>query len=364
MPKRSLLLGLVVLTAAGAACSGGSAGGDKAGGHAGRQVTLEMANPASGDLNMVPPVADFVRRVAALSHGSIQVKVIDQWGDYTPNSEERVVRSVAAGRLDLAWAGSRVFDSLGLSSLRALSAPMLIDSYPLEEAVLSSAIPRQMLGALKRVGVTGLAILGDGLRLPIGVRRPLVAPDDWRGHSFGTFRSQTQEQAIRALGATPIVAIGAYRQHAIDTGAIQGFELDLRRYRMLRLEAAAPYIAANVPLWPEFDVLIANPRRLASLTDQQRAWLEHAAADAARDSVGLTSRSTPGSIRAACALGARFATASPAQLRALRRSFAGVYARLARDAQTSAFIRQIETLARAARQPFSPHVPGGCRATS
>jgi TRAP-type C4-dicarboxylate transport system substrate-binding protein len=265
--------------------------------------------------------------------------------------------------MDLAWTGSRVFDSLGVTSLQALSAPMLIDSYPLEEAVLDSAIPRQMLGGLRRVDVTGLAILGDGLRLPIGVRRPLVAPADWRGRSFGTFRSQTQERAIRALGATPIVAIGAYRLHAIETGAIQGFELDLRRYRVLDLETAAPYVAANVPLWPEFDVLIANPGRLASLSDQQRAWLEQAAADAARDSVGLTGRSTPGAIKAACALGARFATASPAQLRALRRSFASVYTRLARDPQTRAFVRGIETLKRAARQPFSPHIPAGCRAT-
>jgi TRAP-type C4-dicarboxylate transport system substrate-binding protein len=362
MRRSGPLLALVLASALASGCrDGASLGADKAGGTAARPITLQMRDATSSDLaNGAPPVADFVRLVEAFSHGTIRVRVLEGWGDHEPNSEADVVRSVAAGGFDLAWTGSRVFDSLGVTSFEALSAPMLIDSYALEAAVLGSSMPSQMLAALTRVHVSGVAMLGDGLRLPIGVRRALLRPADWRRISFGTFGSHAQEQAIRALGAVPVVVSGIDRLHALDAGALQGFELDLHRYTWLGLPPRAHFVATNVVLWPEFDVVIANPQRLAELSREQRAWLREAADQAARDSVRLTSRGTAGAIRAACAQGARFVVATPAELAVMRRSFASVYRRLERDRQTRSFIGRIEALRRAIRSAFSPPIPVGC----
>jgi len=272
-----------------------------------------------------------------------------------------VVRAAAAGTVDLAWAGSRVFDTMGVPGFRALSAPMLIDSYPLENAVLRSAMPGQMLAGLAGVHVTGLGVLGEGLRLPISARRPLLAPADWHGVSFGTLRSRVQEEAIRALGATPLVAFGPFRSHALGSGQIQGFELDVSRYvRLAGLTTGAPYVAANVALWPEFDVLIASPRRLASLTAEQRTWLRQAAGGAARDSAGLAASGNVTSIGRACAMGARFVTATPADLAALRRALSVVYQHLETDPRTRAFIEQIQRLKNATAAGHAPRIPAGC----
>jgi TRAP-type C4-dicarboxylate transport system substrate-binding protein len=314
---------------------------------------------ATGDLTHAPPIAEFVRRVAALSGGAIQIKVTGEWGGDTPNAEGEVVQAVASGRVDLGWAGSRVFDSLGASSFRALGAPMLIDSAPLEQAVLDTSMPGQMLQGLKRVHVTGLGVLADALHLPVGVQHALVAPADWRGISFGTVRSTIQEQAIRALGATPVEAAGFYRIHDLDTGAIQGFELDVRTYTRLGLVTKAPYVAANVTLWPQVDVLFANPALLASLTDQQRAWLTQAAEDASTHSVASASE-TATYISEACARGARFVTASPSELTALRRSLSRVYRNTEQDPQTKVFIERIERLKRATPPGPPLRVPAGC----
>src|SRR5260370_27894 len=181
----------------------------------------------------------------------------------------------------------------------------------LENAVLKSALPARMLAGLSMVHVTGLAILGDVLRHPIAVRRPLLAPADWRGLSIGNYRSGVQEETIRALGATPVVAFGPYRTHDLASGAIQGFELDVQRYVHLGLVASARYVTANVTLWPQFDALFANPARLASLTPPQRGWLQQAAADAARNSVILVAGQNSPYIGQACAMGARSPTATP-----------------------------------------------------
>jgi TRAP-type C4-dicarboxylate transport system substrate-binding protein len=216
-----------------------------------------------------------------------------------------------------------------------------------------------MLAGLASVHVTGLGVLGEGLRLPIGVQRPLLAPADWHGVSFGTTHSGIQEQAIRALGATPVVAIGPYRDHGLDSGQIQAFELDVQRYARMGLAARAPYVTANVALWPQFDVLVANPAQLASLTAQQRGWLRQAAGAAARDSVSLAV-SQDGSVRQACAMGARFVNATPADLAALRSSLSAVYQALRQDPETSAFIRQIQHLKKATRPGPALQISAGC----
>jgi len=264
--------------------------------------------------------------------------------------------------VDLGWAGSEVFDTTGAPGLRALSAPMLIDSYPLENAVLKTTLPERMMAGLSRVHVTGLGVLGDGLRHPIAVRRPLLAPADWRGLSIGTYRSGVQEQAIRALGATPVVAFGPYRTHDLATGTIQGFELDMQRYVHNVPTQSARYVTANVALWPLFDVLFADPARLASLTSQQRAWLRQAAQEAAVSSVSLVAGRNGPYIKQACAMGARFATATPADLAALRRSLSVVYRSLGRDPQTRAFIGQIQQLKKSTPPGPAPAIPAGCTA--
>src|SRR5262250_578581 len=262
--KAGALLTLALAAAVAAGC-GASSNGDKAGGGPpGGPLVLRMAsipwNPSDA-----PPVADFIRRVSALSRGTVQIKVINQWGLYAPSAEAQVIRATAAGQVDLGWAGSRVFDTIGVPAFGALSAPMLIDSYPLESAVLKSSLPARMLAELSRVHVTGLAVLGDAQRHPIAVRRPLLAPADWRGLSIGTYDSGVQQFAIRALGATPVVAFGPYRMHDLATGHIQGFELDAQRYVHNVAVQNARYFTANVTLWPLFDVLLGNPARLASL---------------------------------------------------------------------------------------------------
>ena len=205
--KACALVALVLAAVAAAGCSAATNGDKAGGGPPSGPLVLRMASTPSG-LNYVPAVADFARRVSVLSGGALQIKVISQWGLYAPGAEAQVIRATAAGQVDLGWAGSRVFDTIGVPGLGALSAPMLIDSYPLETAVLKSSLPARMLAGLSRVHVTGLAVLGDVLRHPIAVRRSLLAPADWRGLSIGTYRSGVQEQAIRALGAIPVVAVG------------------------------------------------------------------------------------------------------------------------------------------------------------
>jgi TRAP-type C4-dicarboxylate transport system substrate-binding protein len=341
-------------------CSGGGAAGDKAGG-SGEPVVLRMAN-AYGDLNDVPAVQDFVSRVKERSGGNVRIQLASPWGDYATDAEQQVVRAVAAGKADLGWAGTRVFDTMGIGNFQALQAPMLIDSYALEHAVVASDLPGQMMQGLNRVGVRGLGVLADGLRQPIAVKHPMLAVADWRGITFGTVKSEGQAQAIRSLGATPMEVFRRSRNQALKDGQLQGFEMNLFLYERSALAQPAPYVTANVTLWPQMDALFANPNRLARLTEQQRGWLQQAAQDATGRSAALTDRANRDAqgLKNACRSGARFANASQADLAALRKAFVPVYASLERDPQTKAFIQRIQALKRSTPAGAPLAIPAGC----
>jgi TRAP-type transport system periplasmic protein len=358
---RLATVALAVIAAVVAGGCGGGGSGDKAGG-AGEPVVLRMAN-AYGDLQTAPVVEQFVSQVKERSGGSLRVQVTSRWGDYADDAEQQVVRAVAAGKVDLGWAGARVFDAIGVTSFQALQAPMLVDSYALEQAVVASDMPGQMLQGLDKVGVRGLGVLPDGLRKPIAVKHPVLGLEDWRGITFGTLKSQGQAQAIRSLGATPMEVFRRSRNEALLDGRLQGLEMDLFVYEHGGPVQPAPYVTANVTLWPQMDVLFANPDRLGRLTEQQRGWLQQAAQDAAGRVAALADRDAQ-SLKNACRSGARFANASPADLAALRGAFASVYASLERDPQTKAFIERIQALKRSTSAEAPLAIPAGCTGTA
>jgi TRAP-type C4-dicarboxylate transport system substrate-binding protein len=338
-------------------CGGGGANEDKAGG-SGTPVRLRMATTYGG-LDQTPAVEYFVKHVKELSGGNMRIEVVDRWGDFASNAEQQVVRDVSAGNVDLGWVGTRVFDTVGVNSFQALTAPMLIDSYALENAVIERGITTQMMKRLDDLGVVGLGVLADGLRKPVGVNGPILGPADWRGITFATLPSRGQAEAIRALRATPAQVFGTERQKGVEHGRIQGFEMNLWVYKSNLMWHLGPYMTANVNLWPQMDVLLANPARLAALSAKRRRWLEEAGRDAATHSAALADKDAQ-AFGDACVSGARFGEASAADRAALEAAFAPVYGNLEHDPTTKAFIRRIQVLKATTAPERTLVIPSAC----
>jgi TRAP-type C4-dicarboxylate transport system substrate-binding protein len=357
MTRQSLHAGLALVVAMTLLAAGCGAGGGKAGGGS-EPVVLTLAS-RPGDIQWTPGVADFVKRVGQLSGGALRIKVASLWGgDGNADAEQRIVRDVANGKADLGWVGTRVFDTLGVNSFQALTAPMLIDSYPLLRAVIASDIPGQMLGGLVGLGVTGLAVVGDSLQKPIGARRPLLGRSDWSDIAFATLRSIGEAEAIRALGARNTDLWGDPLLRAFESGTVQGRDLGMFAYVAANLETV-PYLTANVSLWPGTLVLMANPHLLSTLSEQQRGWLQRAATEAAAGSTDLVDQDAS-NVTTACGGGARLADATETDLAWLRQSFAPVYAHLEQDPHTKSFIESIQTLKNSTPGGPALDIPDSC----
>jgi hypothetical protein len=113
----------------------GSPGFDKAGGSQPRHpvvLTLANFNAISGALD------GFTGNVWRLSGGTMRIAVKYRWRYGQVNDETGLIGDVRAGKADLGVVGSQAWDSVGIDSFRALGAPLLIDSYALQDRVLRS----------------------------------------------------------------------------------------------------------------------------------------------------------------------------------------------------------------------------------
>jgi TRAP-type C4-dicarboxylate transport system substrate-binding protein len=250
----------------------GAAGGDRAGGAPApepRVLTLANAFGDSGELE------GFIQQVDRLSNGTLRIEVQDSWRDGEATAEQQLIVDVRAGAADLGAAPSRAWDSLGVRSVRALHAPLLVDSYALQQRVVEGPLVTDMLKGLEPLGLAGLGVLPGPMRKPLGVTRPLAKPADYKGLAFGIQRSGVADATFRALGATPvpfpadgaIMRFGAIEQqlHAIDGN---------------RYADSAKYLTANVNLWPRPLVLFANQAAFDALTANQQDLLRRAVAAA------------------------------------------------------------------------------------
>jgi TRAP-type C4-dicarboxylate transport system substrate-binding protein len=340
-----LTLVLVVL----AGCGGASA--DKAGGESGQQPRiLTMANAAgdSGELD------GFAGEVARLSGGTIRIQVQNRWRVGQAKYETGLIKDVAAGKADLGSAGSRAWDSVGVMSLRALHAPLLIDSYAVQERVLRSPLVGEMLAGLEPIGLVGLGVLPGPMRRPLGVSKPLVAPGDYAGLRIGVQQSLVADETMRVLGARPIWFPAGGKIDQFDGIEQQTASIEGNRY-----DTIGKHFTANVNLWPRPLVIFAGKQVFDSLSPDQRNALRQAVANVAPAQTALLrgfEQEVAGNL---CRRGLEFQTASPDDLAALRTAVQPVYDTLVREPQTKRFLAAIAAIGKGVPAESAPP----CRAT-
>lgn len=301
----------------------------------------------------------FVHNLESVSGGLLKVDMTLQYGGGAADAETKMVQAIASGEVDGGWPSVRAFSNAGIHGLQAVEAPLTLTNYAAVKALVSGRVAGDLLDQLKGTGIVGLGLAVGPLRRPFAAQAPLLGPGDWKGVTFRSFNSPVQDDAIRALGATPFNA-GADWVDATAAGTLRGVEFDIAQYAENGLASEAPYVTANVVLWPKVFVLALSQQRYDALTDQQRAWVHQAAQAATQASVDATyDESTPAA--SLCAVGVRFVDASPSQLSALHNAVAPVIAKLADDPVNGPLLAEIQAIAATYPQIVEPEVPAACR---
>lgn len=358
--KRAPALALVaaLLGALAAGCSGDGAD-DKAGG-SNAPTVLRLAVAEDAEQPESVHARRFASRVAALSDGSLRVRIVyDAGGEESAAYEARIARMVRNGKFDLGWIGSRAWDLSGIKSFQALQAPFLVTNHAVLGRIATGPLAARMLAGLDGRGVVGLALVPDRMRYPIAAKRALASPEDFAGARVRVPSSRATDALIRALGGTPVHLRGEALDKALQKGEIDGAEASLGTNTA---EEGENFLTSNLVFFPKTLTLFADSDAYERLDDDQRDLLRKAARETAvRAAANPLSESKL--MRHFC--GGRpvtVVTASNEDLAALEQAAQPAYAQLERNARTKALIAAIRRLA--ARTPAgpTPAPPAGCSA--
>lgn len=166
--------------------------------------------------------------------------------------EPGVIGDVEADKVDLAAMATRGFDGAGVTSFEALHAPLLVDSYALQQKILQSPLADSMLDGLRPLGVVGLGILPGPMHKLLGVWR-LVRPQDYRGKTITVSWSRVARETMRALGARALrdTVTGGARIEPFDPGELaakDGIETQINAIDYNEYDKIGKYLTANVNL--------------------------------------------------------------------------------------------------------------------
>jgi TRAP-type C4-dicarboxylate transport system substrate-binding protein len=351
--SRGITLKAMVAAVAGAmvlAACGGSGSANKAASNAApvatapataAPVSLRIGTDDGPERPGGAQILEFARQVKQRSGGQVRIEPVWQAaGEGADDWDQAVARQIVRGELDMGMIPARAWDTEGVTSLRALHAPFLVTTDSLVAGIVKSELAPEMLAGLEKTGVTGLALLPEGMRHVFAFRHPPLALADYRGMLIRSPLSKTTYAAFQALGAKPDDFGGQDVEESIKNGKIGGAETSFALAGYLPDATAV----GNVTFFPKVNSLVINSKVLKGLTEDQRAVLH----DAAQHTVDWAITATGSDADAAkeyCAKGGRIALASRQDLARLQRAVQPVYQQLEQDAATKAMIARIRSLA-------------------
>ena len=248
---RSALIIITAIAALATGCDGSDT--NKLG--AIKQTEAKVLFMANGNPGPLLGLEQFAQAVAHVSEGRLRIEYRNEWRVGEADAELDLLGDVADGRADLGWLPSRALSPLGLPEFDALQAPLLIDSYELEQRVLSSDIVRDMAGRIESLGVEPVGVLPGPLQYLL-TTMPVDMPGDLSGRVIGYSGYEHGARTLLALGARPRSVAAA----APDYRGVDGALAHTDPLTGSGFHRQAEHLAANLAFWPRPLVVFASPR--------------------------------------------------------------------------------------------------------
>ena len=287
------------------------------------------------------------------SDGRVRVKVTYAAAGQEPKFDQVVAGLVQDGTFDLGIVPARSWDDLGVTSLRALQAPFLLDSDELVDEVVRGDLVEPLLAGLEGTGVRGLALWPESMRHPVGFGTPLLSLAEFRGAGIRAPYSRDVFAMIRALGGQPLDLSAKAMNAGYAAGRVAGAEAGADV-----VFGPPATITADVTLYGKIDTLVVADEAWGRLSDQARTALGAAALSTRDWLVADRARETE-LLGQACVRGSGVALAGAAAVAEIERATSPVLEALKEDPEIGATIEKIETLKTAV--DAEPVVPAECQ---
>ena len=303
------------------------------------EIAVADSQPAGQPSNL--PLSEFERQVESLSDGAISVSIRTDAAD-PRNSDAAIIEGVQDGTFQMAVVPARAWSGAGVTSLKALQAPFLMESERHVTAVVNdAAISDQALAGFEAAGVVGLTLFPESLRHFFSFSDPILRPEDVKGRQVRAITSLETTALIEALGGTAVDPDGDTFTQGVADGTITAAESS---FSIALGSTPRPGIATgNLVLYPKILTLVVNGPFWAGLDDAQREVLRTAAAATRAWAIANVTPEVEAAA-AYCADGGSVVLTDQAAIEAFRAAEAPVYAQLETDPTTKALIAAIRAI--------------------
>ncbi len=232
------------------------------------------------------------QRLEEKSDGKLRIKI---YSDAQLGEERVLTELIQIGSLAMTKVSASVMTNFA-PEYGVLETPYLYKDQDHGYRVMEGEIGKEILSKGEQFWLRGLCFYDAGSRSFYTKEKPVMHPDDLKGLKIRVQNSQNMVNMVNALGgsATPIPYGELYT--ALQQGVVDGAEnnppslFTSRHYEVCKYYSMDQHTSTP-------DVLIISTRVWASLSDQEKTWLQEAADESAQEQKKLWAASVKESMR-------------------------------------------------------------------
>lgn len=215
-------------------------------------------------------------RLKAQSNGTMQLQI---YPNQQLGTERQCLELLQIGSVGMTKVSVGVLENFA-PQMKVFGIPFLFRDRNHADAVLQSAIGKELLLGAETYWLRGLNYYDAGSRSFYTTARPIYTPDDLTGLKIRVMPSATAVQMVKQLGGSPTPIAWGELYSSLQQGIVDGAENNLPSFYLARhYEVCKYYTVDEHTILPDV-LLIATPL-WNRLTPQQQQWLQTAADESA-----------------------------------------------------------------------------------
>lgn len=239
------------------------------------QIVIKFSHVVAPEAPKGRGAEKFKELAEKYTDGRVKVEIYPNSQLYKDKEE---VEALQLGSVQMLAPSLAKFGPLGAKQFEVYDLPFLMPDIEAVHRVFESPVGARLLASLKPKGITGLAYWDNGFRV-FTANRPLRQPADFFGLKVRIQSSKVLETQMRTLGGVPQVMAFSEVYQALQTGVVDGSEVDRTNIYTQKLFEVQKAITLSDHGYLGYGV-IANAAFWDGLPPDIRAALEMAVAEA------------------------------------------------------------------------------------
>jgi C4-dicarboxylate-binding protein DctP len=207
------------------------------------EIVIKFSHVVSPDTPKGKAAEYFKKLAEERTHGKVKVQVYPNSQLYKDKEE---LEALQLGAVQMLAPSLAKFGPLGVKEFEVFDLPYVFDNYDEVNKVMHGAIGKQLLGKLESKGIKGLAYWDNGFK-NFSANKPIRTPSDLKGMKMRIQSSKVLEEEMRSVGALPQVMAFSEVYQALQTGVVDGTELEASNLQGLRGAEAPDPDPARLP---------------------------------------------------------------------------------------------------------------------